>query len=315
MTGIATEPLAWRDGVPYSARFDDVYASRDGALGQARHVFLGGNELPARWAGRAQFVILETGFGLGTNVLATWQAWRDDPARPARLHIVSVEAHPVDAAALRAAAPPELEARAEQLAAQWPLPLPGLHRLLFDDGAVTLTLVFGDATTLLPTLALGADAIYLDGFAPDRNPAMWSPPLLKGVTRLARPGATLATWCTARAVREALAAGGFALSLRDGFGRKRQMLTGRYAPRFVVRRHEPPAAYDGERRAIVVGGGLAGCSAALAFAQRGWAVDLVERGERIAAGASALPGGQMHPLVSADDSRLARLTRAGALVA
>lgn len=315
MSGIATEPLAWRDGVPYSERYGDVYASRDGALGQARHVFLGGNDLPARWARRAQFTILETGFGLGTNVLATWQAWRDDAARPRRLHIVSVEAHPVAAQALRAAAPAALAPLADALAAQWPLPLPGLHRLGFDDGAVTLTLAFGDATVLLPRLVLGADAIFLDGFAPDRNPAMWSPPLLKAVARLARPGATLATWCTARAVREALAAGGFDLALRDGYGRKRQMLTGRYAPRFVVRRHEPPAAYDGARRAIVIGAGLAGCSAALALTRRGWDVDLVEQGERIAAGASALPAGQMHPLLAADDSRLARLTRAGALSA
>jgi tRNA 5-methylaminomethyl-2-thiouridine biosynthesis bifunctional protein len=315
MSGIATEPLAWRDGVPFSERYGDVYASRDGALGQARHVFLGGNQLPARWAQRAQFTVLETGFGLGTNVLATWQAWRDDAARPRRLHIVSVEAHPVAAQALRAAAPAALAPLAHELAAQWPLPLPGLHRLGFDDGAVTLTLAFGDAAVLLPRLVLGADAIYLDGFAPDRNPAMWSPPLLKAVARLARPDATLATWCTARAVREALAAGGFDLALRDGYGRKRQMLTGRYAPRFVVRRHEPPAAYAGERRAMVIGAGLAGCSAALALARRGWDVDLVEQGAHVAAGASALPAGQMHPLLAADDSRLARLTRAGAAAA
>lgn len=307
--------LAWRDGVPFNATYGDVYASRDGALGQARHVFLGGNALPARWAGREQFVILETGFGLGTSLLAAWQAWRDDPARPRKLHLVSVEMHPVDAAALCAAAAPELLPLAAQLAAQWPLPLPGLHVLAFEGGAVTLTLGFGDAATLVPQLALGADAIFLDGFAPDRNPAMWSPPLLKAVARLARPGCTLATWCTARAVREALTAGGFELELRPGFGRKRQMLAGRYAPRFTVRRHEPPAVYAGERHAIVIGAGLAGCNVAHALATRGWQVDLLEQGARVAAGASALPAGLLHPQFAADDSRLARLTRAGALSA
>lgn len=309
--GLPSEPLAWCDGVPFSDRYGDVYASRAGALAQARQVFLGGNGLPARWAGRDQFVLLETGFGLGTNFLATWQAWRDDPARPARLHFVSVEAHPLKADDLVAAAPEALAPLARALAAQWPLPLFGLHRLQFEQGAVELTLALGDAQQLLPQLVLGADAIYLDGFAPDRNPAMWSAPLLKCVARLARRGATLATWCTARAVRDALAAAGFELALRPGFAHKRQLLTGVYAPRFVVRRHEPPAAYRGERHALVIGAGMAGCSAALALARRGWSVDLLEAGGGPAAAASGLPAGLVHAQLAGDDSRLARLTRAG----
>lgn len=309
------------DGTPVSSRYGDVYASRDGALAQARHVFLGGNGLPARWRDRAQFVVLETGFGLGTNFLATWQAWRADLQRPRRLHFVSVERHPLPADDLAAAAPPELADLARRLAAQWPLAVPGLHRLHFgldadDEFAapqITLTLALGDAAALLPQLALGADAIYLDGFAPARNPELWSAPLLKAAARLARPGATLATWCCARPVREALAAGGFELETRAGFGRKREMLAGRYAPRYVLRRHEPPAANAGERSALVVGSGLAGCSAALALAARGWQVQLLECGTSLAAGASALPAGLLHPQLAADDSRLARLTRAGFL--
>lgn len=306
------ETLAWRDGVPFSERYGDVYASRDGALAQAMQVFVGGCGLPQGWQGRDQFVVLETGFGLGTNFLATWQAWCDDPQRPQRLHFVSVEAHPVSVDSLRAAVPPPLAHLAAQLADRWPLPVTGLHRLTFDDGAVTLTLALGPADTVVPQLALGADAIFLDGFAPARNPAMWSAPLLRAIARLARPGAALATWCAARPVREALAAAGFDLALRPGFGRKRERLEGRYAPRYVVRRHEPPAAYAGARHAIIIGAGLAGCSVSHALARRGWTVELVERGDRIAAGASSLPAGLMHPQPAADDSRLARLTRAGA---
>jgi len=309
---IVVEPLAWRDGAPFSQRYGDVYASRDGALAQAQQVFLAGCGLQQRWRGRDQFVVLETGFGLGINFLATWQAWRNDPQRPRRLHVVSVEAHPVSADSLRAAAPPPLADLAALLASQWPQPVRGLHRLRFDDGAVTLTLALGEADALMPQLALGADALYLDGFAPACNPQMWSAPLLRALARLARPGATLATWCTARAVRDALAAAGFDLALRSGFGRKRERLEGRYAPRYVVRRHEPPAAYAGERRAIVIGAGLAGCSVSHALAARGWQVHLIERAHRVAAGASALPAGLMHPQPATDDSRLARLTRAAA---
>lgn len=301
-------------GAPWSEVYGDVYASRDGALAQAREVFLAGNGLPLRWRGAVQFVILETGFGLGTNFLATWQAWRDDPARPQRLHFVSLERHPVPAEALRHAAGGELPALAGELAARWPLPLPGLHRCEFEGGRVVLTLALGDARTLLPRLRLGVDAFYLDGFAPDRNPDMWEPALLKSLARAARPHATLATWCTARHVRDALAAAGFEVELVAGFGHKRQRLAARFAPRWKLRRHEPASAYRGKRIAIVVGAGLAGCASAEALARRGWEVTVIERGT-VAGGASALPWGLLHPHLSVDDNRLARLTRAGCFAA
>jgi tRNA 5-methylaminomethyl-2-thiouridine biosynthesis bifunctional protein len=314
MAGIELETLGFdADGAAFSGRYRDVYASRSGAPGQARHVFLGGNGLPARWAGRDQFVIVETGFGLGVNFLATWQAWREDPRRPRRLHFVSVERHPLAAADLVRCAPPPLQDLAAQLAHAWPPPLSGLHRLPFEGGAVTLTLGLGDARDLVPDLVVGADAFYLDGFAPERNPELWEAPLLRALARLARPGATLATWSTARAVREALAAGGFEVELREGFGAKRRMLAGRYAPRFRTRRHEPPSAYAGAREAIVVGAGLAGCASALALARRGWRVALIEQAAHAASGASALPCGLLRPALSADDSHAARLMRAGFL--
>jgi tRNA 5-methylaminomethyl-2-thiouridine biosynthesis bifunctional protein len=314
MPGIETESLQFDEGgAPYSARYGDVYASRSGALGQARHVFLSGNDLPARWAGREQFVIVETGFGLGINFLATWQAWRDDPRRPRRLHFVSVERHPLAASDLTRCAPPPLAALAAELARTWPPPITGLHRLTFETGAVTLTLAFGDARIWIPQLMLGADAFYLDGFAPERNPELWDPPLLRALARLARVDATLASWTVARAVRDALAGGGFETGLRAGFGAKRDMLVARYVPRFKTRRHDPPSPYAGAREAIVIGAGLAGCSSALALARRGWHVAILEQGAQAASGASALPSGLLQPTLAADDSHAARLLRAGFL--
>ena len=158
---MTVEPVALSfdaHGAPASERYGDVNASRDGALGQARHVFLGGTACVERWRGRPQFVILENGFGLGINFLATWQAWRADPARPRRLHFVSLERHPLPAASLVDAAPPELRELASQLASQWPLPIGGLHRCEFEQGGVVLTLALGDARALAPELRLGADA-------------------------------------------------------------------------------------------------------------------------------------------------------------
>jgi tRNA 5-methylaminomethyl-2-thiouridine biosynthesis bifunctional protein len=298
-------------GAPFSQDYGDVYASRDGAAAQARHVFLSGNGLPSRWRGQRMFVIVETGFGLGVNFLATWQAWREDPARAPRLHFVSVERHAVDAATLVRLAPPQLASLAPALGAALPLPLPGLHRLSFDDGAVELSLLYGDAESGLAQVVAGADAFYLDGFAPDRNPDIWTPRVMKALARLARDGATVATWCTARAVRDALSEAGFEVAPAPGFGHKQQMLRGRFAPRWRVRRHEPPARFEGSRDAIVIGAGLAGAHAAHALARRGWRVQVLERGGHVAPGASALPWGMLHPHVSADDNVVARLSRAG----
>jgi tRNA 5-methylaminomethyl-2-thiouridine biosynthesis bifunctional protein len=297
-------------GAPYSDRYGDVYASREGALGQARHVFLGGNGLPARWAGREQFVVLETGFGLGTNFLATWNAWRCDARRPRRLHFVSVEMHPLPAEDLLAAAPAELMPLALQLAQQWPLPLPGLHVAEFDGGCVRLTLALGDARSVVAQLSVGADAIYLDGFAPGRNPEMWEPALLRAIGRCARLDGTFATYTTAHTVRDALASAGFEVGLGLGYGRKREMLVGRYAPRWRTRRHEPPSSFAGARSAVVVGAGLAGSACGEALARRGWSVQVLDSSMQ-ARGASALPWGLMHPQFAVDDGLLARLTRAG----
>lgn len=304
-------------GTPFSPEYGDVYHSADSGPGQARHVFLGGNGLPARWAGARVFAIVETGFGLGLNFLATWDAWRADPARPERLHYVSIEKHPFVREGLAAlhARYPDFAPLAAELQSAWPLPLPGLHRLHFEDGRITLTLAFADVADIVPDLRLAADAFYLDGFAPDRNPDMWAPGVMKALARLARPGATAATYTTARAVRDALAAAGFVPELRPGFGRKRGYLAARYAPARPPR-HAPPAAPAwAERRAIVIGAGLAGAGAAERLAARGWKIELIERRAAPAAEASGMAAGMFHPQVSRDDSLLSRLTRAGFLYA
>lgn len=307
-------------GVPYSVHYGDIYHSSDGAIGQARHVFLAGNGLPERWRGRDQFVILETGFGLGLNFLASWAAWRADVQRSARLHFVSIEKHPLEADALVQAhrasrleiaegVLPELAAALRQ---QWPVLTPGLHQLIFEHGAVVLTLALGDVGHLLPRLRLGADAIYLDGFSPAKNPDMWQPAIFRGLAKLARDDATLATYSAAGTVRTGLQEAGFAVEKRPGYGGKRDMVVARFAPRWTVRRHAPPtAARWPERRALVIGAGLAGCSAAASLAERGWQVTLLERQAQVAAETSSHRGAMLHPALSRDDNLLTRASRAG----
>ncbi|WP_341678762.1 bifunctional tRNA (5-methylaminomethyl-2-thiouridine)(34)-methyltransferase MnmD/FAD-dependent 5-carboxymethylaminomethyl-2-thiouridine(34) oxidoreductase MnmC [Niveibacterium sp. SC-1] len=297
------------EGTPFSVTYGDVYHPTAGAAGQARHVFMTGCGLPEGWRGADEFVILETGFGLGHNFLATWEAWRADPQRSRRLHFISVEKHPFGADALaqvhaRSGISPDLS---RQLCAQWPLPMPGFHTLHFDEGRVTLTLLFGDALEMIPEIRAQIDAIYLDGFAPGKNPDMWSPAVFATIAKLAHSNTRIATWSVSGWVRTCLAEAGFLTDKIPGFGGKREMLSGR-AVTATTRRAAPR-----DRRAIVIGAGLAGSSVAERLAARDWQIQLIDSAPQPAQGASGNIAGAFRPLPSADDGRIFQLTRAGFL--
>lgn len=297
----------------YSAAYGDVYHSRDGALGQAEHVFLRGNGLPGRWRGRARFTVCETGFGMGLNFLALWRTWRDDPQRPGRLHMLSIEGHPFARetlrAVLRAHLPQSMHALAMQLADQWPPLLPGLHRLEFEGGAVTLTLAFGPAADLAPRLSARVDAYFLDGFAPSRNPEMWSAGLLADIAALAAPDATLASWTSAGHVRRALADAGFAVRRQPGYGGKREMITGERTAGSGARSAQGLADDDGAD-VLVIGAGLAGAGVAQALALRGRRVTVLVPSVSPGAHAGHLAAA-LTPVIARDDNPRARLSRAG----
>lgn len=307
------------EGTPYSEAYDDVYHTAAGGLGQARYVFVSGNGLPQRWRGRERFVVLETGFGLGLNFLATWQAWREDPQHSQRLHFISVENHPFradDLAALHAAWP-EMAPLAAELRREWPPLVPGLHRLFLDDGRVILDLIFGDAGTCVPQLVAQADAFYLDGFSPAKNPALWDAALLTALSALAAPGATCATWTAASGVNSALAANGWRVEKASGFHGKRDMLRGDM-PRDAVAstdrdRHTAGLGTGTGKHAIVLGAGLAGTTAANRLAARGWQVTIIDANAGPGEGASGNRAGVLRPLPARDDNVLAQITRAGYL--
>jgi tRNA 5-methylaminomethyl-2-thiouridine biosynthesis bifunctional protein len=312
--------LAFRDnGTPFSPLYDDIYHSAVGGLEQAQYVFLRGNALPERWQGRRIFTVVETGFGMGINFLVTWAAWRADSSRCERLHFVSTENHPFTVDDLRKVvaatiSDPEIASLAQALANAWPMLVPGTHRLEFEEGRVVLTLVFADAQDSLPALRLRADAFYLDGFAPAKNPELWNPAIFKALARLAGEGATFATYSSAGDIKRALTQCGFEYRKVDGFGWKRAMLVGHFAPRWRVRRYEPPAPLAlGERHAVVIGAGLAGCAVIERLAARGWRVTSLERHGSVAQDASGNPAGVFHPMISRDDSVASRVTRAGFL--
>ncbi|WP_143807253.1 tRNA (5-methylaminomethyl-2-thiouridine)(34)-methyltransferase MnmD, partial [Pantoea conspicua] len=240
LTPVEHAQLNWNEqGTPVSRAFGDVYFSNDNGLEETRYVFLGGNQLPQRFAQhpRELLIVAESGFGTGLNFLTLWQAFdafqRQQPdAILKRLHFISFEKFPLTRADLTAAHQhwPELAPWASELQAQWPAALPGCQRLLFDGGRITLDLWLGDINQLISTLDDSlhrqVDAWFLDGFAPSKNPDMWTPELFSMMAALARPQATFATFTAAGFVRRGLQQAGFSVTRRKGFGPKREMLCG-----------------------------------------------------------------------------------------
>ncbi len=310
------ELIEWlADGTPYSPRFGDRYRSELGGLAQSREVFLRGCGLPDAWAHQPQWRILETGFGLGLNFLVTWQAWKADPARPRLLHFVSTEAFPASAADMlrAAAAHPELMPLAQQLQAQcWGL-LPGVHRLVFEEGRVLLSLCIGDTQAVLREQQFEADSVYLDGFSPSKNPDIWDIHTLKAVARCCRRGTRIASWTIARTVLDGLSQCGFTVRKTPGLPPKRDNLQGEFDPRWEPRKAMSftPFTPVAPSSCVVIGAGLAGAAVAASLARRGWQVEVLDSHEAPAGGASGLPAGVLVPHVSPDDSLLSRLSRCG----
>jgi tRNA 5-methylaminomethyl-2-thiouridine biosynthesis bifunctional protein len=317
--------LDWDDqGRPYSRVFDDVYFSDKSGLDETRYVFIEQNRLAERFAALPEggrLVIGETGFGTGLNFLCAWQVFEQHAAAGARLHFVSVEKYPLSPADLQRALGlwPELKVFADQLLEQYVAIHQGFQRLTLDNGRVTLTLLIGDALEQLPQLDARIDAWFLDGFAPAKNPDMWTAELFAELARLAAPGASISTFTSTGWVRRLLNAAGFKMKRTPGIGHKWEILRGEFlgwpeqtpAPLAEKPWFARPAPLTGERRALVIGAGLAGCASAASLAERGWQVTLLERHDDIAREASGNPQGVLYLKLSAHGTALSQMIVSG----
>jgi tRNA 5-methylaminomethyl-2-thiouridine biosynthesis bifunctional protein len=319
LAALTRPALRWENGAPHSQAFDDVYFSRQDGRAETHHVFLNANRLPERfaaWQARRAFVIGETGFGTGLNMLCAWQCFERHAPPGARLHLVSTEKYPLARESLARAlsAWPALADYARTLCQQWPDAVAGVHRLLLGP-RVTLDLHFGDTTERLSLLDGKVDAWFLDGFAPSKNPQMWQPDLFSAMATRSRPGATFATFTCAGVVKRGLKAAGFSWQKVPGFGRKREMLAGHIdTPPDDTRRQStpwftPPAAKPA-RHVVVIGAGIAGASVAAALARRGVTVTVVEK-TAPAAGGSGNRQGALYVKLAADTNNQSRFYLAG----
>ena len=348
---------------PISVNFDDVYFSKENGLKESEHVFLEGNRLADRFSSlkeHEQFCILETGFGTGLNFLATWQLFEKKIRSAARLEYISIEKYPLQAEQIKKALSPwtELAKYQAKLIEDYP-PLPWANSQRFEfksnnGSTLHLTLYFEDiqvafkemspcsrlsSANLISRAAFGeeipkVDAWFLDGFAPSKNPEMWSPQLFEYMAMLSASDSSFATFTAAGAVRRGLENVGFEVKKTRGFGRKREMLVGNYIPSKKPSRiafcsdKTPPARSNMptwlckdtvESRArsqtvLVVGAGLAGSHIAFALAERGLKVTVLEKDD-VASGASSNLQGAIYTRLSSSEDVLSRFNQQAQLYA
>ncbi|OCH06729.1 bifunctional tRNA (5-methylaminomethyl-2-thiouridine)(34)-methyltransferase MnmD/FAD-dependent 5-carboxymethylaminomethyl-2-thiouridine(34) oxidoreductase MnmC [Aliivibrio fischeri] len=329
---ITNAVLEWNEsGTPVSNDFDDVYFSNDNGLEETRYVFLQQNHLPQRWQeyDQRRFVIGETGFGTGLNFLAVWQWFKEFrsqyPDAPLKeLHFVSFEKFPVTKSDLIKAhqAWPELAQFAEQLQEHYPAAVPDCHRLVLEDGMITLDLWFGDIKDCMPQIWMDdkglIDAWFLDGFAPSKNPEMWNQTLFNNMASLAKENCTCATFTAAGFVRRGLIEAGFDMKKVKGFGHKREMIAGTLTERTTKANHEVWYARSTKENitdVAIIGGGVASAALATTLIRRGVKVSVYCKDEKSAQGASGNKQGAVYPLLNEKFNSLSRFFAPGFIFA
>lgn len=307
--------LDWSDqSEPFSTQFDDIYFNNDQGADESEYVFFLGNDLETRWQTfhSQQFCIVETGFGSGLNFLTTAskfiefkQSKHSSPLQ--HLHFISFEQYPLDSEALTLTLNkfPQFAALSASLISQYPLPLVGCHRLSFNQGEIVLDLWFGDVNQQIDHLTGSdngiADAWYLDGFNPHKNPEMWHTALFQKMYNLSKPQASLATFTAAGFVRRSLMDVGFIMSKRKGYGKKREMLIG------LVPDSDKSINLQQQTDVAIIGGGIAGLCSALALAKRGNKVTVYCADKQLGQGASGNLQGALYPLLNQQHDELSQL--------
>ncbi|MGC6517127.1 MAG: FAD-dependent 5-carboxymethylaminomethyl-2-thiouridine(34) oxidoreductase MnmC [Candidatus Puniceispirillaceae bacterium] len=263
-----------------SQDYDDIYFNRADGLAESSYVFCDGTELAERLAHSQHVVIAETGFGTGLNFLAAC-ALRDKINPQCQIDYISFEACPLPADIVTIAHRPypEIKNRSEALCDALPARWPGYHKVVLDDAKTHLHLYYGEALPHLSVLSFAADIWFLDGFNPAKNPSLWQQDLFEHIFRCSANEARLSTFSAAGFVRRGLSEAGFCVTVKKGFGKKREMITAHKKGAVSSVKKQPHSA-------IVIGGGIAGTSLCYALQNRGISVQLFEKGEALASGAS-----------------------------
>lgn len=304
--------LVEQDGITVlkSRRFEDIYFSSQDGLAETRLVFIAGNMIPERLLGRDHFVVAETGFGTGLNFLAMLAQLESLGDAAPHLHFISTEIAPLYADQITAALAlwPEFDHLRAELTGKLPPRFPGPHRRHFLNGRVTLDLLYGDSIAMLEQADFKADAWFLDGFTPARNPLMWNDRLFSLIAEHAAPGGSLASFTAAGDVRRGLEKAGFEITRHDGYGNKRHRITGLFKGRVGDSLPVSGLGSEKPKRIAIIGAGIAGASVAASLQRYGHDPLVLSAGSQPADGASGNIAAVQAPRLTATDQVAGRFS-------
>jgi len=341
--GVEPAVIEWRNGTPYSSIFQDFYYhsgepfERNGLL-ETEYLFLQHNNLNQRWNGLTNrdscskvFTLGETGFGTGLNFLSAADLWLRTAPENWRLQFISTELNPILGGDLREIhhSWSQFEDLSWELMDQYPDPLAGVHLITLAEGRIQLFLMFGEANQLLQQIAESpdpalanynkqpVDAWFLDGFAPTKNPELWSHDIFTTLASLSGPNTTFATFTAASQVRKGLSNAGFSIQKIPGFGRKRESLTGHFTvPDLPLGQPSTPwylkqqPTGKNSKTALVLGAGIAGSTTAAALVKRGFEVKVVDRHPIAGQEGSGNLQAVLYPRLSLQNDQLPRINLA-----
>ena len=300
--------VVFRGGIPFNPEFDDIYFNADDPIGQSEYVF--NSVFDEIWNKKSEFNVLEMGFGAGLNFLCAFKRFKNSDKF---LNFVSIEKTPIarDDITKIYANFSELADVSRELLEAYPPLIRGFHRLNLAPN-VTLTLCFGDVYEVLDELSFIADAVFMDGFAPAKNEAMWSELVCGKIANLCALGASVCTYSASGALKRALQNSGFEVKMLKGYGKKREMLRAKFAgerqagSEIWFSRFDP-ASKATPKSALVIGGGVAGCVCAFKLRERGLDVAIAEKRGDIALNGSGNHCGILMPLITKPTVNLGRM--------
>ena len=297
-----------KGGIPFNPEFDDIYFNADDPIGQSEYVF--NSVFDEIWSKKSEFNVLEAGFGAGLNFLCAFKRFKNSDKF---LNFVSIEKTPIarDDLTKIYANFSELADVSRELLEAYPPLIRGFHRLNLAPN-VTLTLCFGDVYEVLDELSFIADAVFMDGFAPAKNEAMWSELVCGKIANLCALGASVCTYSASGALKRALQNSGFEVKMLKGYGKKREMLRAKFAGERQAENEIwfsrfDPASKATPKSALVIGGGVAGCVCAFRLRERGLEVTIAEKRGDIALNGSGNHCGILMPLITKPTVNLGRM--------